>query len=194
MLSQRGIPYEYANKPVPAGLSGTDHEANVTVCLRPAHVTARRDCIRATTTARLELAAGAACHASGVAAGGSAQSEFHTAGAAWRSARRYREQRSRAARRAARRRAAAAACARALTRNQDRRALARDRASRKDVRRRCAISGTTCCVTSLINAIKHSVAEVIPVCPYPRDTGFFLRRRPIGSAQHGAPPGAHRAS
>ena len=50
----------------------------------------------------------------------------------------------------------------------------RDRASRKDVLGRCAISGTTCCVTSLINAIKHSVAEVIPVCPYPRDTGFFF--------------------
>lgn len=42
------------------------------------------------------------------------------------------------------------------------------------VRRRCAISGTTCRVASLTSAIKHSVAEVIPVCPYPRDTGFFL--------------------
>jgi hypothetical protein len=31
------------------------------------------------------------------------------------------------------------------------------------------------------------VAEVIPVCPYPRDTGFFLRR-------HWSGPRARRAA
>ncbi|CAG9192832.1 hypothetical protein PSAB6_110063 [Paraburkholderia sabiae] len=68
MLSQCGIPYKYANKPVPAGLSGTDHEANVTACLRLGRFIARRDCYRATAPAGLELEAGAAGHVAGVAA------------------------------------------------------------------------------------------------------------------------------
>jgi hypothetical protein len=102
-LSQRGIPLKYANKRDPTGLSGMDHEANVTACMRLGRFgSCRNSFCAATSAAGLELASGAAGHASGVAAGGSTQSGIHAAHAPRRPARRYRQQCARASRRAAR--------------------------------------------------------------------------------------------
>jgi hypothetical protein len=176
MLSQCGIRYEYANKPAPTGWSGIDHEAHVTACLRLGRCAACRDRLCATTPARLELAAGAAGHPPGLAAGGNTQSEFHAADAARRPAWRYRQQRARAPGRAARGSVATARPGCALNATGIAGAPA-DAIEASRHRRRSAISGTTGRIGSLIIAIKHSVAEVIPVCPYPRDTGFFLHTR-----------------